>query len=541
MKRDSDFWSIVGFPFDSKNEIFAKFSRIPKVEKVISENDGNSITIIHARGAHIINKQEVLDCNFSSDLGSPYHKKLNSDFHGFLSFKLFLLFAIFSGFISMLFSFFPLNYFVTSDSESYSNPNIYASGWGKLLALLIILIVSYCLTILFDWVLNMLLKYYRIKSNIGYYERDVLNIKLNNNFIQIRTGNWKEKLEFLNDYDREFREPNSSFYRMVIKPSYTHLVIVIVMFSTMVLFNYKTPFWFYQLPESNDVGSQIMNKVFGDNSESLKYWEYYASSDSWDSSNQPIIKYNANPIRAFYDGVVSGLIFPIFLLVVILAVLLLLLFAIAIFVLQILGDGFGGLLAFVLFLIVRDSIINNSKNWRSIKILNRIIGFFHGYGWIPTILFLIPFFIIGIRVYELGESMIGENYKYFSWSGSFLLILSTFLVVKKGIRKRDKIIKSVSEDGLLLKFQKFRYLKDKGIVLMAVKSNGLSLQYANDELKNDKEIVEVAIKQDYSSFQFASEELKNDPHLKAIYTAEKQRQEDNTDLGWEIDWNELKK
>jgi ABC-type multidrug transport system fused ATPase/permease subunit len=542
MNRDSNFWSIVVFPFDSKNEIFAKFSRIPKVEKVLSENDGNSITIIHSKGAHILNKHDVLDCNFSSDLGSPYHKKLNSHFQDNSQvLRLLLSFAIFSGFISMLFSFFPLFYFNTYLSISYYNSNLTVGGWGLLLALSIILIVAYCLTILFDWVLNMLLKYFRIKSNIGYYERDVINIKLNNNFIQIRIGNWKEKLGFLNNYDREFREPTSSFYHLVQKPN-TFSIILFGLITTIFLFNYKTPFWFYQLVEIETVGSNVMNKVFGDNSESLKYWEYYASSNSWDSSNQPIINYNANPIRAFYDGVVSGLIFPIFLLIgIIVLVLLVLSFVIAVLylLLILLGYGFGGLLAFVLFLIVMDRINNNSnsKNRKLIKILKRFLGFWPLEGYLLLIIILIPFAIIGYKVYALGELMIGENYKYFSWSGSFLLILSTFLIVKKGLRKYKKVLEIVSNDGLLLKFQKFRYIKNKKIVMMAVKNNGKALEFASSELKNDKEIVEAAIKQDYVSFQFASDELKNDSHLKAIYFAEKRSQENKTDLGWEIDWN----
>ena len=546
------------FNFKTANEIWAKFSRISRVEKVLSENDGNSITIIHSKGAHILNKHDVLDCNFSSDLGSPYHKKLNSHFQGeSRSLRFLLSFAIFSGFISVLFSFFPLSYFDTYDLVNYSNTNIYpTSGWGTLLSFLIMLVFSYCLTILFDWVLYMLLKYYRIKSNIGYYERDVINIKLNNNFIQIRIGNWKEKLGFLNNYDREFREPTSSFYRLVQKTN-TLFIILFGLITTIFLFNYKTPFWFYQLLEIEPVGSNIMNKVFGDNSESLKYWEYYASSDSWDfMSHKPIINYNANPIRAFYDGVVSGLIIWLFLFVAVIVLLLLVLcFVIAALylLLILLGYGFGGLLALVLFLIVLEQIINNtnfvnySKNWKIIKILNRFLGFWHVEGDVLLIIFLIPFAIIGYKVYALGELMIGENYKYFSWSGSFLLILSTFLMKKKGLRKYKKVLEIVSKDGLLLQFQKIRYVKNKEIVLMAVKSNGLSLQYANDELKNnkeivieavqnngkalefsstelknDKEIVELAIKQDYASFQFASEELKNDQYLKSIYHSEKQ-------------------
>jgi hypothetical protein len=437
MKRDSLFWSIVLFPFDYTNEIFAKFLRVPRIENVKLENDGNSITIIHTKGAHIINKQEVLDCNFSSDLGSPHHKKLNSDFHGGVIFlKPFIMFAILSGFMSMLISFFPHEYFQTTTLENFGNPNVDSR---RIVYYPSILLLSFSLTILLDWFLCLLLKSYRIQSNIGYYERDVLNIKLNNNFIRIRTGKWKENLGFLNEYDLEFREPNTSFYRSIIKPSNTHLIIVIILFSIMVFFNYKTPFWFYNLPEKSPVGSQIMNKVFGDISESLKYWEYYASSDSWDNnSNQPIINYNANPFRAFYDGMVSGLIFPVLLLVVLIVILLIVVFAIVSLVLLVLGNGFWGVLAFVLFIVVMNQI---NVNWRLKKIIERILRFFNGDGEILFfILFLIPFFFIGEWGYNLGESMIGENYQYFSWSGSFVLILSTFLLVKKGFRKRENEI-----------------------------------------------------------------------------------------------------
>jgi hypothetical protein len=515
MKKHGQFWMIIFAPFFLADKIFNKLSRVPSIEKVINENDGDTITIIHSKGAHKIKKEDVLDCRFSCDMGSGENKKLDSAYQNDqIGFRLYFLFAVFCGFLSLMFTYMPLSYFDSEDVERYDNPNLPS---GKFSSFLLLVFISYVLTLTVYFCFSSLLKYYRINRNFDFYESDILHVKMNNNYIRIRVGDQGRDLGFINNYATTCSEPNTFYYRLLKEKPIVFSIIIFAVVSMLFISNYKTPFWFYQFIETTDYGI-VVNQIFEDSPETLQYWKYYATSDGWDLQNsEPILRYNSDPIRSFFDGMVSGLVFPVLILVVLLLVILIFVLALVLLLLNVLGYGFGGVLAFGVFMLLVDQF-NNFPIRRKIRDSRFLIILFSPIKLVLSVLesfgpgalflsLLIPLFWIGTWTYELGESLMGGNYKYFSWSGSFLTILVAFFLIRTLFKKRKAIEEIVSQNGMELEFQKYRY-------------------------RNDKEIVEAAIKQNYQSFQFASDELKNDSNMKSVYLSEKRKQNEVEDLGW---------
>lgn len=85
-----------------------------------------------------------------------------------------------------------------------------------------------------------------------------------------------------------------------------------------------------------------------------------------------------------------------------------------------------------------------------------------------------------------------------------------------GIYKQQKVqlIKSLRNDGTLLRFAPYKMRNDPEVVLEAVLQNGLALQYATNEMKKDKDIVLTAVTQYSGALFFADKKLQQDLDIK---------------------------
>jgi NAD kinase len=86
------------------------------------------------------------------------------------------------------------------------------------------------------------------------------------------------------------------------------------------------------------------------------------------------------------------------------------------------------------------------------------------------------------------------------------------------IYKQEKLrlIKTLGEDGTLLRFASYKMRNDPEVVQAAVMQNGLALEYATNLVKKDRQTVLKAVNQYSGAFVFADRKLQNDSEIQKI-------------------------
>ena len=81
------------------------------------------------------------------------------------------------------------------------------------------------------------------------------------------------------------------------------------------------------------------------------------------------------------------------------------------------------------------------------------------------------------------------------------------------VDNKDKTLKAVNNNGMLLEYASDRLKNDKDVVLKAVRNFGKALEFASLKLRDDEDVVLEAIKQNGEALKFASDRLKNDKDI----------------------------
>ena len=332
-------------------------SRIPVVKDIIFENEGQTVTIIHEKGAHKFNKEEVLDAHFSSDAFSGPKIKWNP-----IDYPLFSL-MFFGGFLNMLMIFYPFKV-SGGDLTEHSLP----------FEILYYLVLPLSLTLIFIYLCSILIRYLRSKYDDNYsseYE-NILIIKLNHVTIKTRIRelnyyendyffkneknkyeHWKFFLIELGYVKQAVKEPKENYLTNLYygtsnniwwdeKKVFNYKIIFIfylpiIFFLTY--FNWDKPFWFWQFIENFTQLPKLPGfKTFMSNhQETFDYWKYYGHfritnwKEMWEQNESAqllLVKSDINSLNAFYDGALGGLytgLIPVFIFIVILCSLFFLL------------------------------------------------------------------------------------------------------------------------------------------------------------------------------------------------------------------------
>jgi len=177
-------------------------SRIPVVKDIIFENEGQTMTIIHDKGAYKFNKEDILVSHFSIDLYSP--PKVNLLLSDVKSIMIWLLFL--GGFMNVL----------TSPDLNYIIELLVFAG-----------ILAYLTVVIYKFIMKYVLIKYdfnfpNIKSftwifNLDFQndlKKDILNISSYNVNFKMRSNQWGIKR------DKEGITDSESWYDSIIKLGY---------------------------------------------------------------------------------------------------------------------------------------------------------------------------------------------------------------------------------------------------------------------------------------------------------------------------------
>ena len=147
-------------------------SKIPTIEKIITEDQNEQITIIHEKGAHKFKREDIIELTLGSDIFSPSKSVSTKRNSGVYTWEFYLSFAVFGGFMNSFFSILAVD------------------GWeeGQLpIFLLESLVLALILSVLFHWLLTHVCKYFLLHYfENDKYSKDILKIKLNNLFLKLR-------------------------------------------------------------------------------------------------------------------------------------------------------------------------------------------------------------------------------------------------------------------------------------------------------------------------------------------------------------------
>ena len=277
-------------------------SNIPFVESIFTEEDGELITIIHEKGAHKFRREEIIELTLKADQFSVHQSVISQGktirwWHrvGFSFGVLYISFLLLGGFIN---AFIPLFF------EEFRT---YGEFWAFCLKAGII---SLPLSIFSYIYLNWIRKYFLIKKDIHYLSKDVLRVKLNNIFVEVRLNqnylwclyNWinrtQEELKFIKDKSPEVSihevRTNKQYYKLYNFLGFCCLALVGVAY-------YDFPFWFYSAVNlfANDTEAKFAPLFFGINDlfvpdNSLHYFTYFKTDYTF--------------IQMFYHGVISNVV-----------------------------------------------------------------------------------------------------------------------------------------------------------------------------------------------------------------------------------------
>ena len=275
-------------------------SKIPVVQNVIFENEGDTVTIIHSKGAYKFNKQDVLESHFSTDVYSS--PKMNVSLFHFDTKSVSAVFVVlfFGGWLNTLF---------VLHSKSFLH-------FGRPIYLIFLAILLSLFTLYF---FRFLVKYIHVKYDYNFpktiffkslydldvgkdYRKDILNISLNNSNLRVRfewynrgikayKGDY-EKLESWYDsmidlgYLKETSTSRVVFPKEIFSSRNNFVFYKKITIAAVIIFvlftRWDMPFIFFR----DFIDDKIYDFLEGKNI----YWNYFK---------------NSNYITAFYDGMVG--------------------------------------------------------------------------------------------------------------------------------------------------------------------------------------------------------------------------------------------
>lgn len=230
-------------------------SKIPNVERIFTEDDGELITIIHDKGAHKFRREEIIELKLESDVFSPKVNYIETDGHTLLFWLIntfvnshlssktggFISFFIFGGFVNL----FSAIFFDSAESRIF---HFYFD--------IRVWLFSFALTLVTFLFFVFIKKKIQLNTDIeqalvfNSVLIDVMTIKLNNTVIKIRLG--RDQLNyphgFFKDKIRKIQNNEHPF-----ESNWFSLVWILSAGVLFYLF-YKVPFWFLTPFRISDLG-----------------------------------------------------------------------------------------------------------------------------------------------------------------------------------------------------------------------------------------------------------------------------------------------
>jgi hypothetical protein len=271
-------------------------SRIPEIKEVSYEDDGNTVKILHSKGAVKFAKSEVLHTEWKSDIFSSSKKN-------FITYNAFLSLILTGGFANLFWTVHPPS---TFDSRS--------------LILNLYFLLSIVLGFILSRLILIIIKQIRLSNDL--YDKDVFLINLNNSNIQLRLD--PSTLSFLGESNiltvdyllfEEFQKEKSKlkydpgininpddlpkflfqwYLDFIFEGKFTIFYVPLAILLYILFYN--IPFWYYNFPLFEDVLEGFLPN------DTLQYFEYY--------------HHQIDQILAFFHGILSVFLFPIFILIV---------------------------------------------------------------------------------------------------------------------------------------------------------------------------------------------------------------------------------
>ena len=327
------------------------------------DDDGNTLTLIHDKGANRFTKNDVLNYSFESDIFSP-------SLEDYSMINKFLLFVLFGGFLNMFYSLFPVTVWSYADGRGVRSEIWFNSVSGSLFHSLILIGLAILFSYSVYFLIIYLLKQYRINNRLNKYHKDILTISLNNVQLKVRIEehNGQEVLLFLgadseNDLIHSSNKFNSTAFPGL---NLRHLGILSLIIIPIFLLNCDVPFWFYQLEKLEDIiRNSFLSSRFSN--DTILYWKYFGT---WDGKGGVINM--TNPVKAFFDGTLSNATLPFVVVISLLAILLAIIFISLVFYVL----CWPGVLFYCLFcqLLKPESKIIQRWSWLFV-VLAFVIGF----------------------------------------------------------------------------------------------------------------------------------------------------------------------
>lgn len=348
-------------------------NKIPYVKDIIFENDGNTVTIFHEDGVYKFNKEEVLDSYITIDeFSAPkleWFPNINDFFNDFSFIHSFYALSLFGGWWSMIYSLFP-RVAIWIPDNSRVKTSLYTENNEFLLYSVFWLILPLILTLISLYLTAILIRFFAVKYDEEYKSKyqNITVFCLNHKTIKVRFNQEKidyskeykrpedwifilKKLKFLKNHTRVAETSSDLIDNLINNPTKKELIIFgyIPIVLALLFFNWDKPFEFWEILEHSKLSEISWFKSFVlEHKETFQYDKYYAQCDLHKG-----LQYNANPIMAFFDGIL-GVLF--FLLAVISFIFIAAYFIVAVCFIS----SWAVLLIFILF-----PIITNKKNKES--------------------------------------------------------------------------------------------------------------------------------------------------------------------------------
>ena len=286
-------------------------SKIPVVQNVIFENEGDTVTIIHSKGAYKFNKEDVLESHFSTDVYSS--PKMNVSLFHFEPKTVSPVFVVlfFGGWLNTL-------YVLHSQSFLHIGRPIYLIFLAILLSLFTLYFFRFLVKYIHVRYDNNFPKILFFKSFYDLdvtkdYRKDILNISLNNSNLRVRFEWYNRGIKaYKGDYEKLESWYDSMIDLGYLKESSTSRVII-----PKEIFSSRKNFVFYKKITFAAViifvlftrwDMPFLSRYFIDENIKLIYHDYPSIGNFSTVEGKNIYwNYfkNSNYILAFYDGMVG--------------------------------------------------------------------------------------------------------------------------------------------------------------------------------------------------------------------------------------------
>lgn len=297
-------------------------NKIPYVKDIIFENDGDTMTIFHEDGVHKFNKEEVLDSYETIDEFSAPKLEWFPNINDLPFIHTFYALSLFGGWWSMIYSLFPEKVFFVGgffDGSTFQTP-LWVENNDFLLDAVFRFILPLILTLISLYLTAILIRFFAVRYDEEYNNKyqNITVFCFNHKTIKVRFN--QEKIDYRKNYKKpedwifilrklEFLKNHTRVAKTFIDLSDNARIIIAHIFLLLVLillfFNWDKPFLFWQILERTKLSEISWFKSFVlEHKETFQYYKYYAQYDLHKG-----LQYNANPIMAFFDGML-GIITP---------------------------------------------------------------------------------------------------------------------------------------------------------------------------------------------------------------------------------------